>query len=661
MKKRNDTPLQVLKCFYLDKFQPQLYTEALSQLELLYSILKHVDLVIDRVNSFQDLINEIIVYITEFDKKVTEATKEVLTELYESGQLKEILEEVSEEFFEELKAEVEAEIDLMKDRIENVENSVENVENSVNTLTKNTKFKKSDFLNWSLKFRTLVSTGRNFNYSGYVPDPDGYYTQAQGATVVNKNGTNYYCICSTMERYNIAGTVNAYSNNIKLRKYIDGNMQSIQALILNNFGHANGMTYNPLDDCLYIVSGAHYSDQTLVFDFKVAKVNFTTFELVEIKDFENAEGLPTGIDHFTSVNFYNDNIYLNSRKYCCKLINWNNPAVELVYTASDEVLSDYIGTTAQVSFFAGDYVLWLTHAPSNLYLCDSSNGKLIFKYNIPESLKGWHLGEVEDIDFNSETGEFFICHTFNTCSSDYAQLRHNGFIYGNLYTNKTNDSYNAFLSSPARLDVVNVNQVFTLQGGTTTCPDGSSTAPFYCTQEAFNYCNDNPDYDMIDIKLNSNDSRMLYGIAKKPFYINGAIPNVENSGGQPTTCYRLGGAIVRGNGGFTSITVVAYNTLQLSQHHATLKFLHGNFSCVNVFTACWLGCSTLASSAADDWFTHGISLTSAFLNYAGGYTQSQVEAQSVDEISYTLITRALNTNSTANMHGQATVSGVIIM
>lgn len=84
-------PIAVLRRFYCNRILPQVYDDSLSFEELLYGVLKKLNEVIEKVNSYDELINYVIDLLENLDKHIKETVTEQLQKWYDDGTLKEIL------------------------------------------------------------------------------------------------------------------------------------------------------------------------------------------------------------------------------------------------------------------------------------------------------------------------------------------------------------------------------------------------------------------------------------------------------------------------------------------------------------------------------------------------------------------------------------------
>lgn len=74
-------PIAVLRRFYCNRVLPQVYDDSLSFEELLYGVLKKMNEVIEKVNSYDELINYVIDLLENLDKHI----KETVTEQLQNG------------------------------------------------------------------------------------------------------------------------------------------------------------------------------------------------------------------------------------------------------------------------------------------------------------------------------------------------------------------------------------------------------------------------------------------------------------------------------------------------------------------------------------------------------------------------------------------------
>lgn len=82
---------------------PATTANAISYEEMIRQFIYKLNEVIKRCNSVQEFSEEVKKELDEFNKHVVEVTTSVLTEMYENGQLEEILQNVSTDYFDNLR------------------------------------------------------------------------------------------------------------------------------------------------------------------------------------------------------------------------------------------------------------------------------------------------------------------------------------------------------------------------------------------------------------------------------------------------------------------------------------------------------------------------------------------------------------------------------
>lgn len=290
------------------------------------------------------------------------------------------------------------------------------LENLIGSLLNSDFFNKSNTIGFHRIMRELIPTSNNPDYS------ESDYSTMQGGCYTKDNE---FVQCSI--RYD--GT-----NNVKVR-VIDLTTGELLRSAVLQMQHANGVTYNPNINKLYVtslVTGSTNTHYVYVVDYDSLNIE-RTLDLTSL--LETTEGT-----HSISYDNVTGNTIL-----CTEFRNTN--VLKFYYMNMSDgslthiPLEDYhnmlskpsVGVYGTNDICVNNNILYiLKHIPNVIVKYDLVSGKCIYVYNCQQFLRyGVFVGELESISINPITNDFYL-------SSVTSETRNGWYnIYNYLITNFT--------------------------------------------------------------------------------------------------------------------------------------------------------------------------------------------------------------------------------
>lgn len=507
----------------LKKFQPlcfapnlpALYGAGLTDYEILVRLLKAVNDVIERVNSWSEMFEEIKEYLDKLDDEVKKQVTEYLQNLYNSGELKSIVNEIVIPYLDEV-------IEKMRKEPPKTEN-----------LT---------FSRYGRIYRKMQDDIINKGASATINSE--YYSFAQGSTVFTVGGIKYLVVC-----YVCSNNSNfRYNDNALLVVYNYNTLTALRSITIST-GHSNAVAYNPDDGYLYIAHDFHYNHGTTQVPVcQVSRIRFSDLnaETFQTKSVTNADGNAiSGLSKISQICYYNHQLYVGWRYRILKF-DWNSgTAVDWVnpYLSPSDPLQKERGFLAN-SIVTDGYIYHLHHLPSMISRYNLTTKKFDWIYQLPPIQDDYYrLCEPEGIAIDDNLN----C-TIITCG--HPQIKAVcGYDMTQIFTQNLMTHTHPFSNSRAYNE--NILEIFVdnTPENTAINPDGSTDNPFKFLSEAVMYASDYPYSDSIRIFLRSDIHEYIYILSTgKSFNIRSAPDNqlikkhIASSTGKPF----IGGVHING-------------------------------------------------------------------------------------------------------------------
>lgn len=357
-------PIAVLRRFYCNRILPQVYDDSLSFEELLYGVLEKMNEVIEKVNSYDELINYVIDLLEKLDKHIKDIVTEQLQKWYDDGTLKEILAVICKPYFDDFRKEI---AQLKKDFV---------------TFKNQPHSTYIDFERWLLGW-----TYRGENLAN-AEQETARYPVNQGGARYTIGGNNYYA-CAFVPR---GHTLELHPTTAAVVVFNYSNGAQVTRRDIEGLGHANSIVYNSKRNSLFIAtSELNGAPSKTVFE-----LNPTTLETIQ--KYSAPAGYNESAVSSVAYDATNDQMYISQG---LNVYEWN-PATN---TASNRVsLSnpgfDYIMQTIKANATA---FVMLTYSPNTIRIYDKA-GVYIRQFTIPQYLDNQRFwsGEFEDLTVNDK-------------------------------------------------------------------------------------------------------------------------------------------------------------------------------------------------------------------------------------------------------------------
>lgn len=357
-------PIAVLRRFYCNRILPQVYDDSLSFEELLYGVLKKMNEVIEKVNSYDELINYVIDLLENLDKHIKETVTEQLQKWYDDGTLKEILAVICDPYFDEFRKEI---AQLKKDFV---------------TFKNQPHSTYIDFERWLLGY-----TYRGENLANADQETARYPVNQGGARYTI--GGNIYYACAFVPR---GHTLELHPTTAAVVIFNYSNGAQVARRDIEGLGHANSIVYNSKRNSLFVaVSELNGSPSKTIFE-----LNPTT--LATIQKYSPPAGYNESAVSSVAYDQTNDQMYISQGLNVYEWDPATNTASNMVSLSNPGF--DYIMQVVKANATA---FVMLTYSPNTIRIYDKS-GVYIRQFTIPQYLDNQRFwsGEFEDITVNDK-------------------------------------------------------------------------------------------------------------------------------------------------------------------------------------------------------------------------------------------------------------------
>ena len=362
--KPNVDPIAVLRRFYCNRILPQVYDDSLSFEELLYGVLKKMNEVIEKVNSYDELIKYVIDLLENLDKHIKETVTEQLQKWYDDGTLKEILAVICDPYFDEFRKEI---AQLKKDFV---------------TFKNQPHSTYIDFERWLLGW-----TYRGENLANAEQETDRYPVNQGGARYTI--GGNHYYACAFVPR---GHTLELHPTTAAVVVFNYSNGAQVTRRDIEGLGHANSIVYNSKRNSLFIAtSELNGAPSKTIFE-----LNPTT--LATIQKYSAPAGYNESAVSSVAYDQTNDQMYISQGLNVYEWDPATNTASNMVALSNPGF--DYIMQTIKANATA---FVMLTYSPNTIRIYDKA-GVYLRQFTIPQYLDNQRFwsGEFEDLTVNDK-------------------------------------------------------------------------------------------------------------------------------------------------------------------------------------------------------------------------------------------------------------------
>lgn len=452
---------------------PQAYDDSLSFQELIYQTIKKLNECIDYVNTWTELANELDKALAEFDEKVKNEVKTIIQAMYESGELKAIIQEVVEQAIEELPREENASV-LDPTRI-------------ARAITK------------------------------AVPEGDTTFTTEdyafpQGCTTFKVNNIRYYVV-ALLPANNFTGDtvrVNCYQQTS------ENYLTMIGSAVYDGLGHANGLCFYSADDSSFSVL-VSASQGNLLNDVIKLSFNYNTntwSSLTEAKTVVNPN-----ISYIGCIAYHNNKNYLLCNNNNIFEYDFSNNTVNFVCQL------DFNANISNAGLSVTDDYIYIANSITNSVIKADFQGKTVWRYNIPVVANGgmYLFGELESITIEDDMLYAFTGYTLQPLYyNNYVKVQ---FWKQNLKTNGVQPT----VTGNQILNGASYRYTFYVQGDLPTSLDDASNPTGLSYEDAFSTVQEAIDFgkwcDVVKtIRVNINNhfnTSTLFIDTEKPIFLTG--------------------------------------------------------------------------------------------------------------------------------------------
>lgn len=541
--------------FYSTENNPYFWFTGLElpvQTKYLFEQLKKQDITIEQLRKELDNLN------------VPEEVQNQIQQMYDSGQLDEILDRI-----------VNSRIDELEDMIKNAPAKITE-------------------LPMSRRFRDIY-VGR---YTTETWDNDNFFRWAlQGCCVYDRNGFKRMTGAFSGTRGDKNTDSDLKTNECRLVNYTysNGTVDIYEHSQNFDWGHCNGMTYNPDDDRIYVVSGTRWSvgstDKVKVTDrhiYRCDAYNFANPQSIEIPSMTYSQ----------DIAYYNGKLYIwqkntnvdSNNAYDICEVDWDNATIST--PVSTIIIPS--NTTAYNFDIKNGKVFCVCTNTRDLFVFDLTTGEFLWNYRIP--LFDWshrfRIPEIEGISVE-EDGDVYIM-TGSYCGySSQAQTRVVSVFKGNYINNTVYMSDGSGANTdgfrPAGLTVTAGNVVFVVPSRTGIYnPDGTWENPFTNINEAVEAIDANPILEQTYVYICGEHRLQLLTSTQKHLLFCGR----DTEGNYPESKYiTLGGAYLQGCSRYTFRNIRFRNSTSNMYYRGRSGHQRGNI-CLYNSTACFYICAT---------------------------------------------------------------------
>lgn len=324
-----------------------------------------------------------------------------------------------------------------------------------NTIKKNdTKFGMK--LNAHRIFRKRFNSGVNFDN----PENKDFYSHSNGFCMIDNNT----CALSTI-------SINNYNNNNAHLMIIDLNNGNVLKEIINDFGHANSLSYNKKENLLYIAGCDRYVNNSsdLIGSTKFYVLDYNNLSIKKTIDLPN---------FISGVSYDNDtNRLFVSNRNGIEVHELDVNDFNIINTISLEQ-NNYIFYGFGQNITISDDKIYMNKSKPEIILVYDLNGKFLNVYNFPEYLdNSFYTGELEAIDMYNN--KLYFMSDMKYSSNSYMRCSQIGYtsLIDNIEQNSNAITYTSNSSITIYVDN-NTNYVN---------PNGLENNKFYDLDEAIDF------------------------------------------------------------------------------------------------------------------------------------------------------------------------------
>lgn len=561
----------------------------LSNTEKIHELFIKISEIIDQVNTFGELFNELKGIIETFDDTVKEEVTKYIQEMYENGELKDIIEElVTQNIINELRRQVISSDVLPIQRFE-------------------TRWRDSGMY----QFRYDTSIGNS---------PELKYPVVQGGCTFVKNGIRYFLVAYISK--------NTITNNVLLTLFRQGTYAPIFS-ITQNLGHCNGLTYDVENDYVYAAHSSEYDESDLgsptntnvvdaegspsrITTNKISRLHLswsdTQEEVINDGDFEtkifNKHAYDVEYDNGTLYAF----VYTSGTKEI-GTIDWENGTITRTHNLNDITFK---GTLA--GFTINDnYIAINTFSPNSIYILDKTNDHPTFNNGLIQIMRTPLT--IENIDSFGElewatlenNGDLYLGSFVETQGAGHSELINFEITKSNIYKgiNRSVEQVAKNVYSRSIYVVIKSVADTTYASNILHC-DGSKAHPYPTVQHAINSIENDEKIKSADIRVYADTNTSFsvwYRGSKTIEIIQYSTANFEDECDSSNSIFNnmhsgLGGVFADGAG-----HLILRGCYVIQRHSVLTGDMYGSINLTNCFAnirSCKTSTTLIASKYGND-------------------------------------------------------------
>lgn len=481
---------------------PALYGQGLSDYEILVRVGKVIADCVNKVNSFEELAKELEKALSDLDGYVKDEVIRVIEEMYNNGELEDILNDVLSEYFERATA---------------------------------PRFTQPE-TNRLFRICRKAHEFTNVNLSTETP----HFSYCQGGCMFVREGITYFVGCFIIGA-NDSQYYHGDDCDIRIYRKYSGGWYFVKNAIKNVF-HGNDIAYDKINDRFYItpsvqwvaIQGGGYRQEAMntvyILDWDL---NFTDEEAVTFPQ----------VNKLSNVCCINGDVFVCSdgqQPTIYKVINFETPELEIEMNI-DLTDSRYTELSKTFGLYGSglcgneNYFFMGTTIPNAILRFNRITKKLDWIYGLTEFGNNhmFRYGEFENISIIDDTIYFTTSIQNNSVVHflDYAQVfcfdyTNNSMLPNKCLTKQSNGEYIILNVGNPNNDASIDSEIFEISN-----PNGDANNYFPTLNEAIMYANSQNYYDTVEISIKTrNILEPLVFSTNKNIFIEGDSYYTNHSG-----------------------------------------------------------------------------------------------------------------------------------
>ena len=452
----------------MENFNPTFWNDSPTAVEQIRFLIKQNLENENKIKSVEETLKDVLKWIENTDSKIKEEVTKVVWQMYENGELQQIIKDVTNEYI------------------------VEQMANAPKCQSIDFK-RKTSHLTQTYDYAVATSAG-NFNSQ--------HYQVLQGACHFKRNGLSYFAY---YQINNNSKTDYYYSNVGNLSIYDENGVKQFEGLL--EAGHGNDITYHPIRDELLICWSSRYINKDSEKSFNISGVSLKNGFNGIVKKGNLIEKNLYTIDRVISgIQFadFDNKLYAFNQYQVYQIDDLENGRVHGIYdlasqinnpnsTVNGQLLntlnSDNNYNTNQNAAISENYVYYLRFNPNVIIRYNRKLNIFDTVFQIPNCLDDgkFNVGEPESIDVEQDGTCYLHC---------YSYLGHRQIICHTIVQSFVTNIVNPAMAPNVNLESgANVvadpysRAIYVDSRQNISNPSGSASSPFRSVDEACWFAN----------------------------------------------------------------------------------------------------------------------------------------------------------------------------